>query len=74
MKHFGKWCTIFLLFFVGFIPKGIASNYTTEKILEAVKAYYEACKEENVEAYLAVIYLKGKNVKALTEEARVECC
>ena len=70
MNHFGKWCTIFLLFFVGFIPKGIASNYTTEKILEAVKAYYEACKEENVEAYLAVIYLKGKNVKALTEEAR----
>jgi len=71
MRRFSRWCTIiFLLFFVGFIPKGIASNYTTEKILETVKAYYEACKEENMEAYLAIMYLEGEDAKALAEEAR----
>ena len=71
MKRFGKWCPIiFLLFFVGFIPRGVASNYAREKILETVKAYYEACKEENMEAYLAIMYLEGENAKSLAEEAR----
>jgi len=48
----------------------MASSYLKDEIVETVKAYYQACKEENMNAYLAIMYLEEEDAALLAEEAR----
>ncbi len=62
--------TLFFLF-MGLSSEGLASEHTKKRIINTVKTYYEICKEENMNAYLNIMYLQGKNAESLAKEAKL---